>query len=122
MPPANFIEIESDPKKDPLWGDRHPSGTPVLRVHPGFHVHGSRDWNADRGDDCEDPSFIFCPGQADQGDLPRVGIVTEGRPEGSSIERDRVPLRAGGATISEDRALEREAPSIAVGERSEGGA
>jgi hypothetical protein len=26
--------------------------------------------DADCGDNCEDPPRIFCPGQADQGDLP----------------------------------------------------
>src|SRR5450631_4616569 len=39
--------------KDPAFrGDRHPIGTPSLRVHTGFHFHGSRDWNVGRGDDC----------------------------------------------------------------------
>ena len=62
----NFIKSESEPKKDPVLGDRHPIGTPGLRVHTGFHDHGSRDWNADRGDDCEDPPCVFCAGQADR--------------------------------------------------------
>src|SRR3984893_15165329 len=39
--------------------------TPALRVHTGFHEHGSRDWNADRGDGCKDSPSIFCTGQAD---------------------------------------------------------
>ena len=55
-------------KRTPFWGYRHPIGTPGLRVHTGFHDHGSRNWNADRGDDCKDFAVRFCTGQADQGD------------------------------------------------------
>jgi hypothetical protein len=39
--------------KDPVFGVIGiQSGPPALRVHTGFHFHGSRDWNAGRGDDC----------------------------------------------------------------------
>src|ERR1700675_4575913 len=41
-------------KRTPFWGYRHPIGTPGLRVHTGFHDHGNRNWNADRGDDRKD--------------------------------------------------------------------
>jgi hypothetical protein len=33
-------------------------------------IHGSRGWDADCGDDCEDPPRVFWTGQVDQGDLP----------------------------------------------------
>jgi hypothetical protein len=33
---------------------------------------GGRVWDADCGDDCQDTSGTFCPGQADKGDLPRL--------------------------------------------------
>ena len=61
-----------------------PQGT---RVHGGFHDgHGSRFWDADSGDDCEDPAGLFRPGEADQGDLPRVSGVAEGRAQGGSAD------------------------------------
>jgi len=35
-----------------------------LRVHTGFHDYGSRGWDADCGDDCEDPPGVFCTGKS----------------------------------------------------------
>ena len=56
--------------KDPVFGVIGiQSGPPGLRVHTGFQDYGSRGWDADCGDDCEDPPGVFCTGQVDQGDL-----------------------------------------------------
>ncbi len=56
--------------KDPVFGVIGiQSGPRGLRVHTGFHDYGSRGWDADCGDDCEDPARFFCTGQVDQGDL-----------------------------------------------------
>ena len=61
----------------------------------GFHDgDGSRFWDADSGDDCEDSTGLFCPGEADQGDLPRVSGVAEGRAQGDPVTGDRVSVRA----------------------------
>ncbi len=47
--------------KDPVFGVIGiQSGPRGLRVHTGFHDYGSRGWDADCGDDCEDPPGIFC--------------------------------------------------------------
>ena len=89
--------------KDPVFGVIGiQTGPRELRVHSGFQDYGSRDWDVDCGNDQEDPPGIFCPGQADQDDLPGVEIVTEGRAESSPLEGNGVPLRARGATASED--------------------
>src|SRR4051812_1447895 len=45
-----------------------------MRVHTGFHFHGSRDWNAGRGDDCQDPSRLLRPRSTYQSDMPRSGV------------------------------------------------
>jgi hypothetical protein len=46
----------------------------------GFHGgHGSRFGDAGSGDDRKDPSRVFRSEEADQGDLPRVSGVAEGR-------------------------------------------
>ena len=42
------------------------------------------------GDDCEDPSGAFCPGEVDQTDLPRVRDVPEHGAQGHPVGRDRV--------------------------------
>jgi hypothetical protein len=57
--------------KDPVFGVIGiQSGPRGLRVHTGFHDSGSRGWDADCGDDCKNSPRVFCPGQADQSDLP----------------------------------------------------
>jgi putative transposase len=56
--------------KDPVLGVIGVQSGPPVRVHSGFHFHGGQDWNAGRGDDCEDPSRVFRSRSADQGDLP----------------------------------------------------
>src|SRR4029077_7523445 len=103
-------------KRTPFWGDRHPIGTPALRVHTGFHEHGSRDWNAGRGDDCEDPSRVFRSRSAYQGDMPGPRRFPEGCAEGHPFGGDGVPLRTRGAAASQDWTLERQARSVADGE------
>jgi hypothetical protein len=59
-----------------LAQDRHQRGRKVYSLHaPEVECIGkgkacvSRGWDADCGDDCEDPPGIFCTGQVDQGDL-----------------------------------------------------
>jgi hypothetical protein len=61
--------------------------------------HGSRAWDADGGDDCEDPSRLFCSWSADQGDLPRAWRIAQSsrrviRPEATEFryERETQPL------------------------------
>src|SRR5271163_19582 len=49
-----------------------------------------------------------------------AGSLTEGGTEGYPIGSDRVPLRARGATASEDWPVAGQARSIAVGERRQG--
>lgn len=89
--------------RTPFWGDRHPIGTPGLRVHTGFHNHGSRDWDADRGDDCEDPPCVFCAGQADQGDLPLAKDLDGFQFAGTPINETLVHDLAGGGFIAQQR-------------------
>src|SRR5229473_5595009 len=43
--------------------------------------HGSRGWDAGGGDDCEDPSRLFCSWSADQGDLPRAWRIAQSSPQ-----------------------------------------
>src|SRR4051812_47632284 len=90
-----------------------PNRDPALRVHTGSYFHGSQDWNAGRGDYCEDSSRIFRSRPADQGDLPRPWCLPEGGTEGYPFGGNRVSLRTRGATASEDRALDRQARSVA---------
>src|SRR5208282_5173637 len=46
--------------KDPVFGVIGiQSGPRELGVHSGFHDHGSRGWDADRGDDCQDSPRFF---------------------------------------------------------------
>ena len=46
--------------KDPVFGVIGiQSGPRGLRVHTGFHDSGSRGWDADCGDDCEDSPGFF---------------------------------------------------------------
>src|ERR1700689_2412054 len=68
--------------------------------------HGSRGWDAGGGDDCEDPSGLFCSWSADQGDLPRAWRIAQSSPEGHPFRRDGVPVRARDAAASEDGPLE----------------
>jgi len=66
-----LLQCVSAWNKDPVFGVIGiQSGPRGLRVHTGFHDYGSRGWDADCGDDCEDPPRVFCTGQVDQGDLP----------------------------------------------------
>src|SRR3954464_10443940 len=52
--------------KDPVFGVIGiQSGPRGLRVHTGFHDYGSRGWDADCGDDCEDSPGVFWTGQID---------------------------------------------------------
>src|SRR6202049_2535584 len=83
------VDCVSAWNKDPVFGVIGiQSGPRGLRVHTGFHDSGSRGWDADCGDDCEDPPRVFCTGQADQGDLPGGESFTEGRTQGYPIGGD----------------------------------
>ena len=57
---AEKAGCESAWNKDPVFGvigiQSRPRG---LRVHTGFHDFGSRGWDADCGDDWEDPPRVF---------------------------------------------------------------
>src|SRR5258707_14637120 len=65
-PVFGVIGIQSGPRdKGPQW---LPSS------------HGSRGWDAGGGDDCEDPSRLFCSWSADQGDLPRAWRIAQSSP------------------------------------------
>ena len=55
-------------------------------------ILGGRDWNAGCGNDRQDTPSVFIPGQIDQGDLSRAACIAQGRAEGHSVERDRVPV------------------------------
>src|SRR3954462_15718168 len=95
---------ESAWNKDPVFGvigiQTGPRGR---RVHNGSHGgHGSRFWDADSGDDCEDPAGLFFPGEADQGDLPRVSGIAEGCAQGDPVAGDRVPVRTRSPTAAAD--------------------
>src|SRR6516162_4952840 len=91
-PVFGVIGIQSGPRdKGPQW---LPSS------------HGSRGWDAGGGDDCEDPSRLFCPWSADQGDLPGAWRIAQGSPQGHPFRGDGVPVRAGDAAASEDGPLE----------------
>src|SRR4051812_42242824 len=98
---------ESAWNKDPVFGvigiQTGPRGR---RVHSGFHGgHGSRFWDADSGDDCKDPAGLLCPGEADQGDLPRVSGIAEGRAQSGSVAGDRVPVQARPPAAAADRSV-----------------
>src|ERR1700722_19959475 len=93
--------------KDPLFGvigiqsgprDKGPQWLPSS--------HGSRGWDAGGGDDCEDPSRLFCSWSADQGDLPRAWRIAQGGPQGHPFGGDGVPVRARDAAASEDGPVE----------------
>src|SRR6478609_8588558 len=91
-PVFGVIGIQSGPRgKGPQW---LPSS------------HGSRGWDAGGGDDCEDPSRLFCSWSADQGDLPRAWRIAQGSPQGHSVRGDRVPVRARDAAASKDGPVE----------------
>ena len=91
-PVFGVIGIQSGPRdKGPQW---LPSS------------HGSRGWDAGGGDDCEDPSRLFCPWSGDQGDLPGAWRIAQGSPQGHPFRGDGVPVRAGDAAASEDGPLE----------------
>ncbi len=85
---------ESAWNKDPVFGVIGiQSGPRGRRVHSGFHGgHGGRVGDAGSGDDREDPSGVFRAEEADQGDLPRVSGVAEGRAQGDPVGGDRVSL------------------------------
>ena len=85
---------ESAWNKDPVFGVIGiQSGPRRQRVHSGFHGgYGSRLGDAGSGDDCEDPAGLIRAEEADQGDLPRVSVVTEGRAQGDPVAGDRVSL------------------------------
>src|SRR6266704_871284 len=80
--------------KDPVFGVIGiQSGPPGRGVHSGFHGgHGSWFGDAGSGDDRKDPSRVFRSEEADQGDLPRVSGIAEGRAQGDPIAGDRVSL------------------------------
>jgi hypothetical protein len=81
--------------------------------------HGSRGWDAGGGDNCEDPSRLFCSRSADRGDLPRAWRIAQGGPQGHPFrkiirseatefryERERQPLPKMGPWSAElDRLL-----------------
>src|ERR1700678_1109100 len=75
--------------------------------------HGSRGWDAGGGDDCEDPSRLFCSWSADQGDLPRAWRIAQSSPQGHPFdatefryERETQPLPKMGPWSAElDRLL-----------------
>src|SRR4051794_41855405 len=98
---------ESAWNKDPVFGVIGiQSGPRGQRVHSGFHDgDGSRFWDADSGDDCEDPAGLFRPGEADQGDLPRVSGIAESRTQGGSVAGDRVPVQARPPAAATDRSV-----------------
>jgi transposase len=84
-----FLLCESACKKDPLFG--------VIGIQTGPRnrgstlasmIRGGRGWDAGRGDDCKDTPGVFQAGQADQGDLPGVGRIAEGRKEGDPLGGD----------------------------------
>ena len=83
-------------EKGPRWrGDRRPKGTPlVMGFTMALGTNGGLERDAGGGDGREDSAGVFCAGQGDQGDLPRVGRVAEGRSEGSAVGGDGVSLRA----------------------------
>jgi hypothetical protein len=85
---------ESAWNKDPVFGVIGiQSGPPGRRVHSGFRGGcGGQVGDAGSGDDCEDPSGVFRPEQADQDDLPRASVVAESRAQGDPIAGDRVSL------------------------------
>src|ERR1700693_286335 len=91
-PVFGVIGIQSGPRdKGPQW---LPSN------------HGRRGWDACGGDDCEDPSRLFCSWSADQGDLPRAWRIAQSSPQGHPFRGDGVPVRARDAAASEDGPLE----------------
>src|SRR3954469_21818152 len=98
---------ESAWNKDPVFGVIGiQSGPRGQRVHSGFHDgDGSRFWDADSGDDCEDPAGLFRPGEADQGDLPRVSGIAESRTQGGPVAGDRVPVQARPPAAATDRSV-----------------
>jgi hypothetical protein len=73
--------------KDPVFGVIGiQSGPPGQWVHSGFRGgHGSQVGDAGSGDDREDPSRVFRSEEANQGDLPRVSGVPEGRAQGDPV-------------------------------------
>src|SRR3954447_9320007 len=104
---CGVARCESAWNKDPVFGvigiQTGPRGR---RVHSGFHGgHGSRFWAADSGDHCEDPAGGFRPGEADQGDLPRVSGIAEGGAQGGSLAGDRVPVQARLPAAAADRSV-----------------
>ena len=73
-------------RRDPGRGSCLQSGPPGQWVHSGFRGgHGSQVGDAGSGDDREDPSRVFRSEEANQGDLPRVSGVPEGRAQGDPV-------------------------------------
>src|SRR3954447_9049723 len=101
------VECDSAWNKDPVFGVIGIQAGPRERwVHIGFRGgHGSRFWDADSGDDCEDPAGLLCPGEADQGDLPRVSSIAEGCAQGDPVAGDRVSVRTRSPTAATDRSV-----------------
>jgi len=93
--------------KDPVFGVIGIQSGPRRQwVHSGFRGgHGSRVGDAGSGDDREDPSGVFRPEEVDQGDLPRVSDIAEGRAQGDPVAGDRVSLRARSAADAADRSV-----------------
>src|SRR4051794_14971237 len=99
-----WYRCESAWNKDPVFGVIGIQTGPRGRwVHSGFHgEHGSRFWDADSGDNREDPAGLFGPEKADQDDLPRVSGIAEGRAQGDPVAGDRVPVQARPAAVAPD--------------------
>jgi transposase len=105
-----WVDCVSAWNKDPIFGvigiqsgprDKGPQWLPPS--------HGSRGWDAGGGDDCEDPSRLFCSWSADQGDLPRASGIAQSGPQGHPFRGDGVPVRARDAAAPKDGPLERRA-------------
>src|SRR4051812_31236936 len=91
---ASVLAVDRHGNKDPVFGVIGiQSGPREQRVHSGFHGgQGSRFGDAGSGDDRKDPSGLFRAEEADQGDLPGVSALPEGRAQGDPVGGDRVSL------------------------------
>jgi hypothetical protein len=111
VPPAGAVNRHGI--RPPFSGNRHPIGTPG-EAGPQWLPwgHGGQVGDAGSGDDREDPSGVFRPEEADQGDLPRVSGISESRAQGDPIGGDRVSLRARDAAAATDRSVARAADGV----------
>ena len=68
--PQAVAGCESAWNKAPVLGVIGVQSPPGLGSHWLSWEHGSLIWDADRGDDFEDPPGLFCAEEANQGDWP----------------------------------------------------